>query len=481
MRIGKKLITGLCRRGKTFYWTAVTAGPDGAVTAPAASRTLEVDDALLADAPALGAQLRLQCPELSGPVAFALPSERMLLRVMELPACEAAEMDSMIQLQMDKFSPFPDDHMAVAYEVLHADENRRRVLMAGVQKESVDFIGALCAGAGLELRRMDAEPAVWWHTIRAHAAMPAAAGGRSILGIIESNQTLLITLQDAQPLAFNLLYITDDLPPDEYAAELVHEIHNLTLALDIEQGAAPLASLRFWTAGAGVPAGAGTAPWRAALAENFQCVIEQFPLHALPPLSSGIVQRMLTPPFQPKTTPQGAQAVIDFTPTAWRATAAARQLKRKLLLATALILAAWMMGMAIFFGGYRLAQIRAQRLDARMQTLKVPADEVRMLQRKLRSFEQSMERNRLSLEALREVSRLLPPGANISSFQFKRGRSVILRGEAETVEPIYDFKQALDDSPLFDKIDMGSIQPGKRRNVTVQTFQMNAQFPEASK
>ena len=113
-----------------------------------------------------------------------------------------------------------------------------------------------------------------------------------------------------------------------------------------------------------------------------------------------------------------------------------------------------------------------------MQTLKTPADEVRLLQRKVRAFEQSLERNHLALESLREISRLLPAGANISSFQFKRGRSVIVRGEAETVNPIYDFKQALDDSPMLEKIEMGSVQPGKRRNVTVQTFQMTAQLPE---
>ncbi len=506
MRIGKKIITGMYRRGNTFHWTAVTAGPDGPVYALPESGTLEIDEAAAADPKALAAQLRRQCPALAGPVACALPSERMLIRVMTLPACDAAEMDSMIQLQMDKISPFPDDHIAIAYEVLESDDTRRRVLMAGVQKESVESIGALCAGAGLDLRRLDAEPAVWWRVIRDYMAGRGfgpnrdSGGDRRIFGIIEAGQILLITVQHGQPLSFNLMHFPEELPPDEFAAELLQEIQNLNLALDIEQGPGAIAGMCFWSnsrqdgasadnqsgsaGGAALPGAGGrvgTPAWRDILAKALNCPVEFAPLADLPPLSSAIARRMLAPPFQPHSAPQGEKTVMDFIPADWRVAEAARQLKRQLMLVSAVILAAWLAGMAAFFSGYRLERIRAERLDARMQTLKEPAEEVRMLQRKLRSFELSLARNRLALEALREVSRLLPAGANITSFHFKRGRSIILRGEAETVEPIYDFKQALDGCPLFDQVEMGSVQPGKRRNVTVQTFQMNARFPEESK
>ncbi len=220
MRIGKKIITGMYRRGNTFHWTAVTAGPDGPVYAPPESGALEIDEAAAADPKALAAQLRKQFPALAGPAAFALPSERMLIRVMTLPACDAAEMDSMIQLQMDKISPFPDDHMAIAYEVLASNDGRRRVLMAGVQKESVESIGALCAGAGLDLRRLDAEPAVWWRVIRDYLAGRDSGAGRNVFGIIEAGQILLITVQQGQPLSFNLMRFPEELPPDEFAGEL---------------------------------------------------------------------------------------------------------------------------------------------------------------------------------------------------------------------------------------------------------------------
>jgi len=40
------------------------------------------------------------------------------------------------------------------------------------------------------------------------------------------------------------------------------------------------------------------------------------------------------------------------------------------------------------------------------------------------------------------------------------------------------FKKSLDKSSLFKSIEMGSTQPSKRKNLTVQTFQMNVHLKE---
>jgi len=92
--------------------------------------------------------------------------------------------------------------------------------------------------------------------------------------------------------------------------------------------------------------------------------------------------------------------------------------------------------------------------------------------------EQYLDRKRSALECLREISQLLPADISITAFQFKKAKSITLRGEALTVNPIYDFKEALDKSSLFRKIEMGSTQPSKRKEATVQTFQMTIHLPE---
>ena len=81
-----------------------------------------------------------------------------------------------------------------------------------------------------------------------------------------------------------------------------------------------------------------------------------------------------------------------------------------------------------------------------------------------------------ALECLREISLALPGDVLLTAVQFKKGRTVSLRGESRDVEPVYDFKQALDRSALFQGVEMGSIQPSKRKDLTVQTFQMTLQL-----
>jgi len=123
--------------------------------------------------------------------------------------------------------------------------------------------------------------------------------------------------------------------------------------------------------------------------------------------------------------------------------------------------------------------LHLNRLEARLVELQKPAEDVRRLQRQIHSFETYLDRQCSALECLREISTVLPKDVDLTSFQFKKGKNISLRGEARNVEPIYDFKKSLDKSPLFNSIEMGSTQPSKRKNLTVQTFQMNVRLKEA--
>ena len=192
---------------------------------------------------------------------------------------------------------------------------------------------------------------------------------------------------------------------------------------------------------------------------------------------------MLNPAFSVKKArgkSQGLEAVIDLFPVQWRMAAASARIKRQLIAAMAVVVGAWFIGMIILLGGYHPAQRHLGKLEASMKLLQKPADEIRLLQRQVKSFEQYLDRKCSALECLREVSHLLPDNVELKSFQFKKAHNVIFRGEALSVDPIYDFKQALDKSALFKGIDMGSIQPSKRKDKTVQAFQMIARIPEVN-
>ena len=471
-RINREPVTGLRLRRNVLEWTTVCEGKNGLETLASRQIILEADEAVLSDPDKLAAEIRRQCPDLSGPVSLGLSSEHILLRIVDLPSTDRDEMASMIKIQLDKFSPFPEDRMAVSHEVLHTTASGCRVLIVAVQKEAIDFAEAVFPKAGLELRRIDADVLGWWRVLADQGALPAG-DGRRILLLLEETGGILIAVQQGVPVAMKAVGSSRGLSAEEYVAEISHELNAFTLALDLEQGVVPVNGLDFWYR--------DLAP--EALAERLRGELGQevqtHNLDSLPSPSAGVARRMLNPPFEASLAQKReAPSVVDLVPAAGRMAEDSLRVKRRLVAASILVAGLWLIVSLGFLGGYTWERQRLTILEKRMQALQEPADEVRTMQRRTRAFEQYLNRKQSSLECLREISQLLPADVSITVFQFKKGKRVALRGEALTVNPIYDFKQALDKSPLFPKVDLGSTQPGKRKKTTIQTFQMTLHLPE---
>ncbi len=463
--------TGLRIRGNVVEWATLCEGKRGLETLSAGRVALEGDAAVLADPAQLAEAIRRQCPGVSGTVSFGLASGQMLLRVVDLPSTDPDEMAGMIKLQLDKFSPFPEERMAFSYEVLQAAGGGCRALIAAVQKDTLDAAGTVCRQAGFALRRIDADLMGWWRLLADQGAMPAA--GRHLVLRLEEEGGILLAVQDGSLAAVKTIGARGGLPEEEYAGELAHELGAFILVLDLEQGVAPVSGLDLWRQGPAPPA----------LLERLRTELGQAPrerdLGAMPALSEGLARRMLAPPFEAASAPgRGAAAVLDLVPAVWRSAEDSLRVKRRLIAASILVAGIWLALVLGLVAIYTAQQRGLETTERRLAEVQKPADEVRAMQRRARAFEQYLDRRQSALECLREVSRLLPEGITLAAFQFKKAKSVILRGEALTVNPIYDFKQELDKSPLFSRVDMGSIQPGKRKTETVQTFQMTLHLPE---
>ncbi len=464
-------VTGLRLRRNMLEWTTLREGRHGLEKLAHRRVQLEGEAAVFTEPDKLAAEIRRQCPELTGAISLGLPAEHMLLRVVDLPATDAAEVAGMIKLQLDKFSPFPEDRMAVSYERLHTTAEGCRALVTAARKETIDFATAVLVKAGLDLQRVDADALGWWRVLADQAAAPAA--GRQILILLEAEGGIMLAVQDGVPAAIQAVGAPEGSAGEDYAAELAHEIGAFILALDLERGVASVSGLDCWCRDA-APDG---------LAEKLQARLGQaarfHSLDTLPPLSEGLARRMLRPWFESAPAPdRAAAAVVDLVPPDQRRAEGALRVKRRVIAATILVLGLWLAGGVVFMGGYLWEQRRLKDLERRMAALQKPADEVRAMQRRARAFEQYLDRRRSALECLREISQLLPAEATLTAFQFKKGKSIILRGEALTVNPIYDFKQGLDKSALFKNIDLGSVQPSKRKEATVHTFQITIHLPE---
>ncbi|MDD5676767.1 MAG: PilN domain-containing protein [Kiritimatiellae bacterium] len=465
-------ITGLHVRDTFLEWTTLGSGKKGVEVLASRQVRLEGDAAELADQANRAEAIRRQCPDLTGPVTIGLAPGQMLMRVVDLPTIDPVEMADMIQLQVDQFSPFPEDRMAISYEVLRATETACLVLIAAVPKEQIESLGELFRQVGVSIRRIDVEIMGWWRLLADHGAIPSQ--GRQLLLLLEPSGGCWIAVQDGLPQAVKAISPMESLTPEEYAEELAGDMGSLIVSLDLERGVLPLSGLDCWSRDL------DTTVIVARLQQELgHDAVRLQPLEVLPPLSEGLARRMLVPPFAAHARVQGIHAVLDLVPGAWRTKAISRSFQRRLNAAVGVAIGLWLVGVVGFLIGFQWNRMHLNRLEARLAELQKPADEVLRLQNQVHSFDTYLDRQRSALECLREISAVLPKDVDLTSFQFKKGKTVSIRGEARAVEPIYDFKKSLDKSPLFKNIEMGSTQPSKRKDLTVQTFQMNANLKEA--
>ena len=464
-------ITGLRLGAELVEWTTLRDMKGGVEVMAANTAALPQDAGPSGDNQERSEQLKFHCAGISTAVTVGLPPDKMLMRVADLPTTDPAEMQSMIQLQVDAFSPFPDDRINVSYEVIEKHANGVRVMIAAVQKDLVEKIGGILKALGLDAQRIDADAMAWWRLI-AENAMPSDPGRHLIL-VVEHGGGLWIAIQDNLPLAFRAVPAPDGMPFEEFAMETARDAASFLLAIDLEHGSSPLAGLAIYCRGIDGPALAS------ALRGEIQHDPEIHSLDELPPASEGLARRFIGTGLTPQLTRSAnGRAVLDLVPVSWRSALQAQRLRRRLIAASIGILAAWAAAMALFFGLYQYQNYRLAKLDKKLAVLQKPAEEVRLMQNQCRSFEQYLDRQYSALECLREASQNLPKEVLLTTFQFKKGKSLVLRGEALAVNAIYDYKQALDKSPLFARIEMGSVQPGKRKDTSVNTFQMTARFKE---
>ncbi len=462
--MARKTITGVCHRGRFLEWTTLVPGKKGIERRAFRQVELEGEPDALETPAGLAEAIRRQCPELEGPVIPGLAPGKMLTRVVALPSTDPTELAAMVALQVDQFSPFPEDRMAVSHEILSASESSSLVLIAAVPKDQIESIGDLFRLLGAPIRRLDAEAMGWWRLLVDSGEAPAR--GRALLLVLEPAGGVWMAVQDGVLQGIKPVAPSEGVPEDVFVEELAGDMGALVLALDLERGTEPVKGLEAWTRGGPAPALAKR------LEQELNAPVRQHRLEDLPPLSEGLARRQAAA----DAAGRGAAPMLDLVPASWRAAAGSRKMRRRLVWSLSLALGLWAVGVAAFFVLYQVSRWRLNRVERRLAAVQPDADGVRRLQRQTAAFERYLDRGGSALECLREISLALPGDVLLTAVQFKKGRTVSLRGESRDVEPVYDFKQALDRSALFQGVEMGSIQPSKRKDLTVQTFQMTLQL-----
>jgi Tfp pilus assembly protein PilN len=393
----------------------------------------------------LGAVLKSQMKSFRGKLAVALPTERVLLRVALLPSTDAVELRGMAELQTDKYSPFPVENMALGAETIESTETSSLVAMAAVRRDVVDDLGRAFQDAGAPIDVVDVEALGWWWALKHAGQVPAH--GSQIFVRTDGAEVEMVAARDGAPLLFR------SMPPlpaadepaalDEWVAECAEETGYSLTSLETEWGSAAPPTLHVFHA-PDRPAG-----W----AEAFRAAMgaETLFTHSLADLSSaseGVARRQADP---------AKPMAMDLAPQEWREADTARTARHKLLRSATLFLAAWLLGLGVFWSLLHVQRNRLAGLRTEVEALERPALQIRRLRAKVLEFAQYADRTHSALECLRVVSETLPVGMDLTSFVYRKGSTLSLRGEADAPDKVYAFIQSLEQAALFSEVKSDGV------------------------
>ena len=409
--------------------------------------------------PAAALEAAARCrPPPDAALAVGLPGAQALLRPAFFPTRDPAELRSMAELFAEGVAPLPMDQMCFAFEDIAATEAGTHVWIALARRSTVDEIGAAFRRAGAPPERVDLNLLGWWEG--RSGAEPAPARGRRALVRVAGAAAEALALDRGIPVAASTL-------PAENAGALADALARFLSDLEWQHGALPLERVEISVP----PAAAGAAEPDAAWRDAVRAAVGADDVTVRPAAECETAEGLA------RRAAREAPPALNLAPDEWRREREQAGRRRALRRAAAALALAWAAVLAVFYGGLRWQRARAAEDARRAAALKGPADAALELRNRLRSFESYTARTHSALEALREVSERLPPGVELTSFNYRKNAAVALRGLSDRPEAIYDFLQALEQSPLFTKIESGQVQSRIAGGTRRSEFSVTAHLP----
>lgn len=451
--MARELATGLTIRRSTLECTILRRGRRRHTVVDSRTADIKVEDgvevslplATDSDVAAISAKIRAACGKIEGPVSVALSPRHVLMRVVELPTVDEDEVAGMVQLQVDKFSPFPTDATIVSHEVISKTENASCVLIAIVERKTVDSVGAVLTAARIFPQRVDIETLCWLQLLR--DAKELSQQGCQVTVLQDVSCCEIIITQDGLPVAFRSLGETGDIPDEDIYSEIEYSL----TTLEVEHGIAEAQGLSLWH-------------WGAKPRELMHILEEKLPFEvrcksfeSLPSLSEGLARRFLD------DKPKG----VNLRLPEWHAEQSNLRLRKNLVVASVAALAIWLAAVLALFGAIQFGKRKLADLETIRSEIEEPANrarEIRSMLRMLQSAEQSTNRPCSALDCLDTIARAVPhdpsggmKGINeIKLFHYDsvKRKQVEIRGEASDPNYVYDFEKSLNNSGMFSKVEL---------------------------
>ena len=381
-----------------------------------------------------GGKLRvLASGEKGRETVLALPLNRLLAKVVHVPQGEDPVAFS--EPLLKALSPFPDDALTVSCETVREDENGRVVIAAALPESAADDIGEALDAEKLSVVRIDSLAlgqlrGVW-------NSLGESSGRRLVL--LDSPDCLSCFILDGdQPSAIRA--ITD-------RANLWREVMLSLLEAEDFSGARKLDEIVVVETATGVDASAlaSFAPVRRIQVGEDAALV-------------GVAERAAD------------EGGINALPASWRELLDETRFKAKLVKALSVAGGIWLLVMAVLFGVpvvYGFMTDHQKSLSKQHERQYKAVKEMKQKAELVRNFS---DHARGALEIMKALSDRLPEGVTLSSWSYKRDEGVHVSGDSESKDPVYEFKDLMDEmsdgeggegNRIFDLVDLNNLSASK--------------------
>ncbi len=398
-----------------------------------------------------------------GVVTVSLPSSQLLMRMLELPSINPEELKGMVELQMDQISPFPVDQLTVSYEVLRQTENHSRVLAVAAQRKTVDALGDLFKAQNVYIRSLDAEVLAWWSLLIAHGEV--LCQGRVVLILEEHTEFSMIVVDEGVPVCFRSLELFHNFTDETVMREIVEEVSYTLLSLEAEYGRREITGVLFWSESEIPPRLCDL------LREECRADVVLHDLRSIPPVSEGLALR----------TAERRLHHVELVPREWIELQRRKRLMKISTIASIAVLSIWLAVITVAGTIFSFQQAAYNRVRKEAAKYEGPARAAQSAREEMLSLEKYADRSHSALECLREVTVALPVNVEITSFTYKKGEAVSLRGSSELADNVYDFFQKLGASDIFEGVKDQPVSTRTVKDRKVSTFSVTAELPKSAK
>lgn len=370
-----------------------------------------------------------------------LLTDKVFLRVIQLPKSDFAEMQSMVELQLEKLSPLPVTQIVWGFELLPQTEGEMQTAIVIIIARShiEEFLGEL-EGHGyladrLELPFIDQLRAT---DLRENGVWIYPGPGTN------NHSGLVAWWYDGTLRNLSLIH----LPPEEdRQARLQEQLAHMNWAGELE-GWLTSTPRYFLVAD------------EAAAAEWSPLFTSQQTVQILPPLPA--------PDLAALTATRATREDLrtNLLPPEYAVRYRQRLVERLWVRGLGAILLIYLAGVVVYLGWVQYAKFHQRGLEKQMTSVGVQYTNTVQLRERVRVMQDQVDLQFAALNSYKAVAENLPPELTLDTLTFERGRKITLFGTAakDDFGKVQDFNEALRKTtvknlPLFSKLSAPNSSP----------------------